>query len=210
MPATVFIALGSNLGDREGLLLTAVQYLIDEAGPVTKVSRFYETEPLLAPGDTNTISHPLYLNAVIELETYLKPEVLLSVTQSIEVTLGRVRHPRIAEGKQEEWTARTVDIDILSYGNLCVTSDELVLPHPEMHLRDFVLIPLQEIAPAYRHLVLGATVQELITGLRRRFVTGKSLPSRIPERAYPRQGIVRVEPISANDSSNRRSVNSVS
>lgn len=129
-----FIGLGANLGDRLRSLQQAVKRLDDTGGvQVTKVSSVYETEPV-GPAD-----QPWFLNAVAEIETRLSPAALLAQTQAIERALGRVVTSR--------WGPRTIDLDILLYGDGRVETATLVIPHPELCRRAFVMIPLLELDP---------------------------------------------------------------
>jgi 2-amino-4-hydroxy-6-hydroxymethyldihydropteridine diphosphokinase len=146
----VFLGLGSNVGDREATLRAAVAAL-DAAGVrVVRRSPIYETEPV-GPRD-----QPWFLNMVVQVETSLDPEVLLDVIQGIEASLGRVRTVR--------WGPRTLDIDLLLYGDRTVMTDRLVVPHPGITARRFVLEPLAALRP---DLVLpdGATVAEALAML---------------------------------------------
>ena len=129
-----FIALGSNLGDSRAILDSAIHAI--SMLPATKLSEFssiYNSSPL------SDCSQPDYLNAVIKIETALEPLELLDHLMSIEREHGRVRGP-------QRWAARTLDLDILLYGSLEIQTEKLWLPHREMHNRDFVLVPLAEIA----------------------------------------------------------------
>ena len=129
-PETVrgFIALGSNLGDRLANLQRAVELLAGRDGVrVLKASRVYETDPVGPP-------QPDYLNAVLEIETSLPPARLLEEAQLVERELGRVR--------TERWGPRTIDIDLLTYGDERIDQPDLQIPHPRMHERAFVLVPL--------------------------------------------------------------------
>jgi 2-amino-4-hydroxy-6-hydroxymethyldihydropteridine diphosphokinase len=129
-----FIGLGSNVGDRLRTLQHAVRCLGATAGvQVTKLSSVYETEPI-GPAD-----QPWFLNAVAEMVTNLSPAALLVHTQAIERALGRVTTYR--------WGPRTIDVDILLYGTRRVKTATLVIPHPEICHRAFVMIPLLELEP---------------------------------------------------------------
>jgi 2-amino-4-hydroxy-6-hydroxymethyldihydropteridine diphosphokinase len=129
-----YIGLGSNVGDRLKSLRCALAYLEEMAGTrMTKVSSVYETEPVGVP------EQAWFLNAVVELDTTLSAEALLQGTQAIERALGRVRTRR--------WGPRTIDLDILLYGDLQVKTDSLEIPHPELCRRAFVMIPLLELDP---------------------------------------------------------------
>lgn len=124
-----FLGLGSNLGDRQRHLTDAIESLTG----VVAVSPLYETEPLGGPAQ-----HP-YLNVVVELETDLTPRQLLGVAHRLEAAAGRVR--------VERWGPRTLDVDVLLVGELTVDEPDLVVPHPRMWERRFVLAPLADLAP---------------------------------------------------------------
>jgi 2-amino-4-hydroxy-6-hydroxymethyldihydropteridine diphosphokinase len=143
---TVYLSLGSNIGDRAGNLNTAIQHL-RALGDVTAVSSFYETEPI---GFTR---QPWFLNCAATLETEKLPKQLLSAVMSIERQMGRKRV--IDKGP------RLIDIDILLFGSSIIDTAQLTVPHPSMHERRFVLDPLAEIAPDARHPVLRKTIREL-------------------------------------------------
>lgn len=142
------LLLGSNQGNREALLENARNSLVQGVGEITRVSSLYETAPW---GNTN---QPDFLNQVIEINTLLSPEVLLKTILHIEEQLGRYRSYRNAP--------RTIDIDILFYGNEIVQLPHLQIPHPRLQDRLFVLIPLQELVPALVHPILHKTVDELV------------------------------------------------
>lgn len=129
----VFLSLGSNLGDREANLVAALRLLDAEGVRLVRQSSWYETEPV---GFTE---QPRFLNLVVEVRTGLDPLGLLRCAQRVELALGRVRGVR--------WGPRTVDVDVLLYGRRVVRTPELVVPHPRMRERAFVLVPLCEIAP---------------------------------------------------------------
>ncbi len=124
-----FLALGSNLGDRETTLRAAVAALPD----LVAVSRVYETDPVGGP------EQGAYLNAVAELETDRSPRALLELCRSLEAAADRVR--------AERWGPRTLDVDVLLVGDLVVDEPDLQVPHPRMWERRFVLAPLRELAP---------------------------------------------------------------
>jgi 2-amino-4-hydroxy-6-hydroxymethyldihydropteridine diphosphokinase len=126
-----FLGMGSNLGDSRALLRDAVETLGDE---VVAVSPLYETEPVGGPP-----GQPRYLNIVVELETERSPRELLDRCRALEAAAERVR--------RERWGPRTLDVDILLVGDLEVDEPDLVVPHPRMHERRFVMAPLADLAP---------------------------------------------------------------
>jgi 2-amino-4-hydroxy-6-hydroxymethyldihydropteridine diphosphokinase len=150
--ATAYVALGSNLGDRESHLRSAIQE-IGRIGSVELVSSFYETDPV---GD---IPQPDFLNAVLEVRTSLPAESLLSALLQIEQQHGRNRAAVPPKGP------RTLDLDLLSYGDQVLRAPNLTLPHPAIAERRFVLVPLAEIAPEWRHPVSGKTAAEMLAEL---------------------------------------------
>jgi 2-amino-4-hydroxy-6-hydroxymethyldihydropteridine diphosphokinase len=149
-PPAVFIGLGSNVGDREQALLRARALLRERGFQERQASRLCLTEPVGGP------PQEWFLNQVIEGTTALAPEALLQAAREVEAALGRQRTVRNGP--------RTLDVDLLLYGDEVRRTEDLVLPHPRMHERLFVLVPLAEIAPRARHPVLKATVDELRRG----------------------------------------------
>lgn len=132
MAAAAFLGLGSNLGDRLATLQRAVELLAAQPNlKVTRSSRVYETEPVGGP------PQPEYLNAVIEVETTLSPKDLLAACGRVEEALGRAR--------RERWGPRTIDVDILTFDDEVIDEPDLIVPHPRMHERGFVLAPLLEL-----------------------------------------------------------------
>jgi 2-amino-4-hydroxy-6-hydroxymethyldihydropteridine diphosphokinase len=149
--ATAYIGLGSNLGDRMATLRMAIQRL-ETLGRIAGVSSLYETEPV------GYLEQPSFLNAVIALDTALAPADLLAALLGIERDLGRMRSFPNAP--------RTLDLDLLLVDNAILDTPELTLPHPRLHERAFVLVPLEEIAPELVHPGSGKTMQELLHTLR--------------------------------------------
>ena len=150
---TAYIGLGSNLGQREETLQAALRELDElDGAEVTAVSRLRETAPVGGPAQGN------YINAVAQVRTSLSAEDLLHALQGIEARFGRKRQGR--------WGPRTLDLDLLLYGEAVIQSTELQVPHPRMHERLFVLESLCEIAPHARNPVLGRSAAELLARLR--------------------------------------------
>jgi 2-amino-4-hydroxy-6-hydroxymethyldihydropteridine diphosphokinase len=142
-----FLLAGSNLGDRKDNLEYATSSLA-MAGTVLKISSYFETEPV------GYLDQPWLINQAIELETMLTPSELLLCCQRIETCRGRIRAFPNAP--------RTLDIDILLYGNLSVTQEDLIIPHPRLAERKFVLEPLAQIAPDVVHPLLKKSIQSLL------------------------------------------------
>ena len=163
MKKLVYLGLGSNLGDRQAHLEAAIGR-IAELGTIVAQSSFYETEPVdMAPAHSG--APQWFLNAALVLETELMPKQLLGRLLEIERSLGRKRarvRSRSSEGDGPSLrTPRTIDLDILLFGSSIVEAPGLVIPHPAMHQRRFVLEPLAEIAPETRHPVFKRTMREL-------------------------------------------------
>jgi 2-amino-4-hydroxy-6-hydroxymethyldihydropteridine diphosphokinase len=149
--AEVYVSLGTNLGDKDNNLRTAVRLMQERIGKVISLSSFYETAPW------GFQSEHSFLNAAACIETRLSPEQLLLVTQQIERELGRTQ-----KSSGNAYKDRLIDIDLLMYDDLQIHADQLVLPHPLMTERRFVLEPLAEIAPETIHPVTGKTIRELL------------------------------------------------
>lgn len=153
MESSVYIGLGTNIGDRELKLLLAVAELGKLPGTkVTGLSHFYETEPV------GGVQQDDFYNAAARIVTTLSPMALLDELKRIEVEVFN----RVPSG---HWGPRSMDLDILLYGDVVCTCEELTIPHPRLAERRFVLQPLADIAPALMHPTLGKTIAELLNSL---------------------------------------------
>lgn len=149
-----YIALGSNLGDKEKNLRRALLLLTQQGVEVVRVSSFISTEPY------GVTDQPQFLNAVACVRTSLAPLALLDVLLATELAMGRVR--------LRHWGERNIDLDLLLYEDVVLDTPRLHLPHPDMQNRDFVLLPLAEIAPELKHPTLQKTIYELKENLMNR------------------------------------------
>ena len=145
----VFLGLGSNLGDKRGYIKKALVFIEERVGEIIALSGFYETLPY------GYNSSDTYINAVVEISTYIDPTELLLLTQDIEREIGR--NNKTVNGEYQD---RVIDIDILLYDDLILQTAELTIPHPDMHKREFVLKPLSEIAPGFIYPLTGKTITE--------------------------------------------------
>lgn len=146
--ATVYLALGTNVGDREKNLSEAIRLLGEAAVQVMKVSSIYETEPV------DYLDQAWFLNAVLAAHTDLSPSALLGALRGIEARMGSKK--TFAKGP------RLIDLDILLYDDAAFDTPDLQIPHPRMLQRNFVLVPLAEIAPILRHPSWPTTASELL------------------------------------------------
>ena len=147
----VLLLLGSNLGDRKSFMRQAIDLIESRIAPIKKASAVYETQ------SWGKADAPDYLNQVVLLETSMAPRKILEHILVIEIVLGRKR--------EEKWGSRTIDIDILFYGQEIINEEGLHIPHPELHKRRFTLEPLNEIAPGLMHPVLNKKISQLKTEL---------------------------------------------
>lgn len=155
----VFLLLGSNLGNRQLFLQEALSQIQQQVGQMVKCSSVYETQSW---GKTDL---PDYLNQVILVQTDLLAGTVLEKILAIEIVLGRRR--------EEKWGSRTIDIDILFYGDEVINEPNLAVPHPELHNRSFTLAPLAEIAPEFVHPVLNKTILTLKNELKDSLIVKK-------------------------------------
>ncbi len=154
--STVYIGIGSNLGNREENCRNAIKLIIENGIKVTKLSSKLETDPW------GVVDQPKFINMAIKAETDQEPSDLLQVLKNVETELGRQSEIR--------WGPRIIDLDILLYNDQIIRTTGLEIPHPGMQDRDFVLKPLAEIAPDVQHPVFGRSMKELL----HEFLSGES------------------------------------
>lgn len=147
---TIYLSLGSNLGDRFNYLNSAIDQIKKTIGSVISSSSMFETPPLGFEADTS------FINCVVSIETIHSPKKVLQLTQKIEQELGRRQKTLVA------YQSRVIDIDIILFGNYCINTPELFLPHKEYINRRFVLVPLAEIAPKLIDPTTHLTVKQLL------------------------------------------------
>ncbi len=146
-----YIGVGSNLGDRQKNLEQAREFLTQNDILVTRASSYYETKAVCKLGEVA----PDFLNGVFEIETNLEPEALLDVLEKIEKQMGRK--------EKGSWAPRTIDLDILFYGDVVIESERLTIPHPDIAERGFVLKPLSDLAPDMSHPLLKKSIREMLS-----------------------------------------------
>lgn len=147
--ARVYFLLGGNLGDREQILSEAIKRMNKEVGSLVITSAIYETEPWGFDHELN------FLNQVVVVESELKAIQILDITQGIEKELGRIR-------KKSQYSERTIDIDILFYGEERIVSERLIVPHPRIQERRFALIPMMDVGEDLVHPIIGKSIKELL------------------------------------------------
>lgn len=152
---SVYLALGTNLGNRQKNMIAAIENIEKQIGTVVSQSAFYDSEPFGFESDNR------FLNSVVKVKTDLLPNQLIEVAQQIEHDMGRTE-----KSGEEGYTDRLIDIDILFYNREVINNgSKLIIPHPRMAERDFVLKPLAEIAANFVHPVLNKTIDELVDKL---------------------------------------------
>ncbi len=146
----IYLGVGSNVGNRSAHIQSAIFKLREEEGiRILKSSTLYETEPV------GLKEQGCFLNSVTEGETILSPREFFETLKAVEKRVGRI--------EREKWGPREIDLDLLSYGERIIEEETLTVPHPRMHERDFVLVPLSEISPAWIHPKLKKNVKELLS-----------------------------------------------
>ncbi len=163
-PTKAYVGLGSNIGDRAGNLVLAIRGMLEAGLEVSRLSNVYETEPV------ETFEQPNFLNMVVELRdnTLPPPEQVMARLLRVEYRLGRTRNVPLGP--------RTIDLDLLLYRGETRETEFLTLPHPRLHLRKFVLLPLAELAPGFIHPKLRRTVTDLLDSLEEKSVVRRWRP----------------------------------
>ena len=154
------VALGGNLGNPEVSFATACSQIEEGIGKILARSTLIRTPPLALDGQLAS-QQADYLNAVIVLSSHLNPSQLLEALLNIERALGRDR-----ETETLRWGPRVIDLDIIAAEDLVILQEGLCIPHPEMHKRDFVLFPMEELWPDWRHPILAKTIAEMAEDIR--------------------------------------------
>lgn len=149
-----YLGLGTNLGNKKENLERAIKQINEQIGRIISRSSFYDTTPWGFQSENR------FLNAVVKVETNLTPEKLLDITQTLEEQAGRT-----GKTDTQGYSDRLIDIDILFFNNIILKNELLEIPHPQIQKRDFVLLPLVEIAPDLRHPVLHCTMRDLLQQL---------------------------------------------
>ena len=157
--ANAIVAFGSNLGDRRATIDKAIGDIDVQVGPCLKRSDLLETEAWIHPDD-DADWHPPFLNGVAVFDTKLAPTAVLAQLLVIENGLGRQRGPGI-----KPWQPRPIDLDLIAVDDMIIDSGDLILPHPRMHERYFVLEPLASLLPDWRHPILKKTVREMLSAV---------------------------------------------
>lgn len=153
--STAYLSLGTNLGEKQRNMETALQHIEEQMGNIISLSAFYLSKP------EGFESENLFVNCVVKLNTFLTPEEVLEKVKAIETEMGRVQR-----SISDAYSDRIIDIDILLYDQCIINNPpKLIIPHPYMHKRDFVLKPLAEIAPHVVHPVLKKSISELLKEL---------------------------------------------
>jgi len=161
-----YLALGANLGDAKETLRQAVHEIKMKVGSIVSCSSVYLTSPMNSQ-DNSALQQPDFLNVVLQCRTNLEPPDLLGALLKIEKSLGRNREHEI------RWGPRSIDIDIIAYGDCIIKESFLEIPHPHMAARDFVLIPLQEIAPDFKHPCTSLSISKMLASMDKKFIKEK-------------------------------------